>query len=86
MWTQGGFFNLLKSLTINSNNDGWLEIDCCDLNTMSLSTGMLKVRPRDMQLFKDGVSMVDEKQLQEYGITMTSAKAQSPVLLGIAYR
>lgn len=44
------------------------------------------MRPRDQQVFKDGISMTDDKQLQEFGITMQSAKAQSPAILNVAFR
>jgi len=49
--------------------------------------GILKVRPRDQQVYnKENVLMLDDKQLQDYGITMSSAKAQSPAQLGLATR
>lgn len=49
--------------------------------------GILKVRPRDQCLFnKDNMQMSDDKQLQDFGITMTTAKAQSPAQLGLAVR
>lgn len=49
--------------------------------------GILKVRPRDQQVYnKENVLMLDDKQLQDYGITMSTAKAQSPAQLGLATR
>lgn len=48
--------------------------------------GIVKVPPRNQQLYKDGQAMTDDKQLAEFGITMSSAKAQSPLLLQLAYR
>lgn len=49
--------------------------------------GILKVRPSNQLLFnKDNEVMTDDKQLQDYGITMVSAKAQSPAQLGLALR
>lgn len=35
---------------------------------------------------KDNVVMDDEKTLQDYGITMATAKAQAPAPLGLALR
>jgi len=49
--------------------------------------GILKVRPCDQCLYnKDNQIMSDDKQLQDFGITMSTAKAQSPAQLGLALR
>ncbi|XP_031634074.1 elongin-B isoform X2 [Contarinia nasturtii] len=48
--------------------------------------GILKVHPSDQRLFKNNDMMNDEKQLQEYGITISTARAQSPAQLGLALR
>uniref|UniRef100_U5ETG7 Elongin-B n=1 Tax=Corethrella appendiculata TaxID=1370023 RepID=U5ETG7_9DIPT len=48
--------------------------------------GILKVPPRDQRLYKDNVLMDDEKALQDYGITMATAKAQCPAQLGLSVR
>lgn len=49
--------------------------------------GILKVRPQDQCLFNQaGVVMSDDKQLQDYGITVVSAKAQAPAQLDLAVR
>lgn len=50
--------------------------------------GILKVPPKDQRLYsKDNTVMDDEnKQLQDYGITMMTAKAQQPAVLGLALR
>lgn len=49
--------------------------------------GILKMNPQDQQLFnKDNQLMEDEKALQDYGLTSTTAKAQSPAWLGLALR
>ncbi|XP_063704931.1 elongin-B [Culicoides brevitarsis] len=49
--------------------------------------GILKVSPRDQRLFsKDNQQMEDEKLLQDYGITMMTARAQSPIQIGLAIR
>lgn len=45
------------------------------------------MRPRDQCLYnKDNQVIPDDKQLQEIGITMSTAKAQSPAQLGLALR
>lgn len=50
-------------------------------------TGILKVSPRDQRLFsKDNQTMEDDKLLQDYGITMMTARAQSPIQIGLAIR
>lgn len=47
----------------------------------------MKVRPCDQWLFnKENMKMSDDKQLQDFGITMTTAKAQSPAQLGLAIK
>ncbi|XP_055905878.1 elongin-B [Eupeodes corollae] len=49
--------------------------------------GILKVNPSDQILFYYGTDpMANEKLLQDYGITMTIAKAQAPVQLGLVLR
>lgn len=49
--------------------------------------GILKITPRDQRLFsKDNQTMEDEKLLQDYGITMMTARAQSPIQIGLAIR
>lgn len=49
--------------------------------------GILKIPPKDQRLYsKDNTVMDDDKQLQEYGITMMTAKAQQPAVLGLAVR
>ncbi|XP_055679734.1 elongin-B [Lutzomyia longipalpis] len=49
--------------------------------------GILKIRPRDQQLYnKDNTVMEDDKPLQDYGISMVTAKAQAPAQLGLAIR
>lgn len=49
--------------------------------------GILKVPPRDQCLYnKENEVMSDEKQLQDYGIVQSTAKAQSPPQLGLALR
>lgn len=50
-------------------------------------TGILKISPRDQRLFsKDNQTMEDDKLLQDYGITMMTARAQSPIQIGLAIR
>ncbi|CAG9808335.1 unnamed protein product [Chironomus riparius] len=49
--------------------------------------GILKVPPKDQRLFsKDNTAMDDDKQLQDYGITQITSKAQQPAMLGLALR
>ncbi|XP_059611926.1 elongin-B isoform X1 [Phlebotomus argentipes] len=49
--------------------------------------GILKIRPRDQQLYnKDNTIMEDDKPLQDYGISIVTAKAQAPAQLGLAIR
>lgn len=49
--------------------------------------GILKVHPSDQLLYsKDNNVMNDDKQLQDYGITVGTARAQSPAQLGLALR
>lgn len=49
-------------------------------------TGILKVKPADQLLFSKNEVMKDDKQLQDYGITISAARAQSPAQLGLALR
>lgn len=57
------------------------------LELKKMIEGILKVTPKDQRLYnKDNVLMDEEKQLQDYGITMMTAKAQSPAQLGLAVR
>lgn len=49
--------------------------------------GILKVQPKDQRLYsKDNTVMDDDKQLQDYGITMATAKAQQPAVLYLVLR
>lgn len=49
--------------------------------------GILKIPPQDQQLFnKDNTIMEDDRMLQDYGLTSTTAKAQSPATVGLAVR
>jgi hypothetical protein len=49
-------------------------------------TGILKVTPPNQQLFKENQIMEDDKTLQDYGLTSSSAKAQCPGSIGLAFR
>lgn len=54
---------------------------------LCVSLGILKVPPHDQQLFnKDNQMMEDDKTLQDYGLTSSTAKAQSPAAVGLALR
>ena len=50
--------------------------------------GILKKKPEDQRLYsKDNVTiMEDSKQLSEYGYTHTTARAQLPEAIGLAFR
>lgn len=49
--------------------------------------GILKVPPHNQQLFnKENTVMEDDKMLQDYGLSSTTAKAQSPATVGLAVR
>lgn len=48
--------------------------------------GILKVSVNDQRLFKDNQVMADDKQLQDYNITISTAKGQSPAEIGLALR
>ncbi|KAL3278868.1 hypothetical protein HHI36_016388 [Cryptolaemus montrouzieri] len=49
--------------------------------------GILKVPVGNQKLFsRDNVVMEDEKQLQDYGLTSNTAKAQNPATVGLAVR
>lgn len=57
------------------------------LELKKMIEGILKESPKNQQLFnKDNVLMEDDKQLLDYGITMMTAKAQQPAVLGLALR
>ncbi|XP_026285501.1 elongin-B [Frankliniella occidentalis] len=57
------------------------------LELKKMIEGIIKVAPEDQQLFnKDNVEMVDHQALLDYGLTASSAKAQSPAQIGLAVR
>ncbi|KAJ3666135.1 hypothetical protein Zmor_001589 [Zophobas morio] len=57
------------------------------LELKKIIEGILKIPPQDQQLFnKDNAIMVDDRMLQDYGLTSTTAKAQSPATVGLAVR
>lgn len=57
------------------------------LELKKIIEGILKVSPHNQQLFnKDNQVMDDEKLLQEYGLTSSTAKAQCPAAVGLALR
>ncbi|PSN30973.1 Elongin-B [Blattella germanica] len=56
------------------------------LELKKIIEGILKVTPTNQQLFKDNQVMEDEKTLQDYGLTSSSAKAQCPGSVGLAVR
>jgi transcription elongation factor B subunit 2 len=48
--------------------------------------GILKVAIQDQRLIKDNQIMSDDKQLQDYNITVATAKGQSPAEIGLCLR
>jgi elongin-B len=58
------------------------------LELKKITEGILKVAPKDQRLYnKDNTLMDDDsKTLSDYGITMMTAKAQAPAVLGLALR
>ncbi|XP_059475593.1 elongin-B isoform X2 [Neocloeon triangulifer] len=65
--------------------------DCKDTTTVlelkKMIEGILKVPPQDQKLYnKNSVVMEDNKTLQEYGLSATTAKAQSPAPVGLSVR
>lgn len=58
------------------------------LELKKMIEGILKCTPKDQRLYnKDNMLMDDDsKTLADYGITMMTAKAQAPAVLGLALR
>lgn len=57
------------------------------LELKKMIEGIMKIAPKDQRLFnKDNVLMEDDKPLQDYGITVMTAKAQAPAQLGLAIK
>ena len=57
------------------------------LELKKMIEGILKVPPHNQQLFnKENTVMEDIKMLQDYGLSSTTAKAQSPATVGLAIR
>jgi len=57
------------------------------LELKKIIEGILKVPPHNQQLYnKDNVVMEDEKQLNEYGLNATTARAQCPATVGLCVR
>ncbi|XP_030369357.1 elongin-B [Scaptodrosophila lebanonensis] len=49
--------------------------------------GILKVQPVDQRLYnQDNDIMEDDNTLQDYGVTVSTAKAQAPAQLGLTLR
>lgn len=57
------------------------------LELKKIIEGILKVPPQNQQLFnKDNTVMDDTMLLSDYGLTSTTAKAQSPATVGLAIK
>jgi len=48
--------------------------------------GITKVAPGDQKLFKEEDMMEDRKTLADYNLNSSTAKAQSPATIGLAFR
>lgn len=48
--------------------------------------GITKKTPDDMKLFKEDVPLDDNKTLGDYGFTSSTARAQAPATVGLAFR
>lgn len=48
--------------------------------------GITKTSPDNQRLFKDEEIMDDRKALTDYNLNPTTAKAQSPATIGLAFR
>lgn len=48
--------------------------------------GITKTSPENQRLFKDDEIMDDRKALTDYNLNPTTAKAQSPATIGLAFR
>ncbi|XP_077500365.1 transcription elongation factor elongin B [Amblyomma americanum] len=48
--------------------------------------GITKVAPENQVLYKDDQCMDDNKVLTEYGLNSSTAKAQAPATVGLAFR
>lgn len=48
--------------------------------------GITKKTPEDLRLFKDDQTLDDNKTLGDYGFTSSTARAQAPATVGMAYR
>jgi len=48
--------------------------------------GITKIPPDNQRLYKDDQIMEDSKCLADYGLTASTARAQTPATVGLAYR
>lgn len=48
--------------------------------------GIMKIAPESQRLYKDEQIMEDGKCLSDYGLTSSTARAQTPATVGLAYR
>lgn len=65
-------------------------MDCKENSTVlelkKMIGGITKVAPEDQRLFKELQPMEDSKTLADCGYTSTAARAQSPAVIGLAFR
>ncbi|XP_063932216.1 elongin-B-like isoform X4 [Zophobas morio] len=72
-----------KTLTIFTDAKNTTTV----LELKKIIEGFLKIPPQDQQLFnKDNTIMVDDRMLQDYGLTSTTTTAQNPATVGLAVR
>lgn len=56
------------------------------LELKRMLAGISKLQPEDVRLFKDDDLMDDRKLLTDYNLNASTAKAQSPATIGLAYK
>ncbi|RDD46416.1 Transcription elongation factor B polypeptide 2 [Trichoplax sp. H2] len=67
-----------------------LFTDCKETNTVldlkKIIDGVTKVNPEDQRLFKGDEILDDSKLLSDCGFSTSTARAQEPAFLGLAFR
>ena len=56
------------------------------LELKKMVQGITKKSPDDMKLFKEEQPLDDNKALADYGFTSSTARAQAPATIGLAFR
>jgi len=64
--------------------------DCKDTTTVlelkKMIQGIIKLKPENMRLLKDNLVMDDSATLQDYKLTSSTAKAQSPAIISLTIK